>query len=471
MSIKLVSFLVNLTNARIGDIESVMSPIDGPVHKDFTGFPTIRGHYIKGANKSLFCRKDNADVERILYGDKNFSGLIIFGQHNLLAIPIPSSEFGLLYVTCPKALNELLLCLNNTRYNKFRAYIKSLVSNILCMGDNQAIVFPKIDKQHIELFGGEIILKAIQSEAIKPLYQLIQSIVPFTSHIGFRISIVSDTLMQLIIKRALITKPGIKLKGMKDDIYEKVVEHGPWFEEEIPKFSIFAGYLLLRKEKIDRKYINHIMKTIEQVKDSLSIKVSEDKIELSLNTLKKIVRETSPIIMSSRETIGRGLFRIELLEVVDKNYLIAGRDKYIKIFDESELESAEKLINSSTEKIRKEKMDIQISPSYIKESLELFAGIKDKVEDVHGKISSFPERLCRLGIINIHYYYSEIKKDSTGEGYPEMNKLVNVLIKKEDLEPSEKIDYLSRLLSYYLSVETKSMILKRLVQSYKKSGD
>ncbi len=556
---RLVSFLVNLTNARIGEIESVMSPVDGPTHRDPFGWPIIRGHYIKGADNALLCLKGYEVLKKIIFGEggeQGISGSMIFNHHSLFALPIPSKDFGLLYATCPKALNELLLCLNNTKYNEFRGYLEDLVCALMNIGDDKILVYPQTNKQDIELFGGEIILKKICSDAIKPLYLLVRKLTIEPLGFGIKLGVVSDTMMNLIIRRGMMTKPGIKLRGLKNDVYEKVVENGPWFEEEIPKLSIFVGSLILRRPKIPQQYLRDIIDTLTEIAEEFSIKVMNQSVESSIDTLKKIVEKSSPIVISARETVGRGLFDIKTLECKNSNYKITSKNSSILVFSVNDIIQARKAIKELKEKAKGGRISIEINEYVLRKALRVFNDLKENfmreavwgilrkslkakkvdlnkipkdireelneavnyviktknfeefsdrirsvltclniedydnlskeivlktqeflrdpikvvselTEEIHGKISAFPERIKRLGLLNIHYYYTEIKKESSGEGYPEMKQLVEAVIWKEPHLPEPSVEYLSKLISKYIFAEIEAMIIKRLVQSYK----
>ena len=556
---RFVSFLVNLTNARIGEIESVMSPVDGPTHRDSFDLPIIRGHYFKGADNALFYLKGYGILKKIIFGESGehgISGSVIFSHHNFFALPIPSKDFGLLYVTCLKALNDILLCLNNTRCNEFREYLEDLVRTLVNIGDDKILIYPQTNRQNIELFGGEIILKKIYSNVIKPIYFLIRRLTIESLGLGMKLGVVSDTVMSLIIRRGLMTKPGIKLKGLKNDVYEKVVEHGPWFEEEIPKFSVFVGSLMLRRIRIPRQYVQDIVEALKDIAGGFSIKITDQSIELSIDTLKKIVEKSSPIIMSARETIGRGLFEIRILEYENGNYKITGNGSSALVFSVNDIVEAKNAIKRLKEDVKGGKILIKIDENPFRKALGVFDDLKKNymveviwgvlqealkvkkvdlskvpkdigekllgaielvvttrnfsdfsnrihnilsnldikdcgdlvkevvlrtqelledpikatsrfVEEIHGKISAFPERARRLGLLNVHYYYSKIKEKNLGEGYPEMMHLVNSIIWKESPLPEPSVEYLSKLMSKYAFVGIVAMIIKRLAQSYK----
>ena len=217
-------------------------------------------------------------------GEEGISGSIIFSQYSLFAIPVPSKDSGLIYITCPKAINDLLLHLNNTRFNDLRKYLDTLIQKLSKLSDTEILVYPLETGEPIELFGSEITLKAVSSEALKPLFALIQSIIPNLFEGKIRIGIVSDTMMTLIIRKSLIVRPGIKLKGMNNDVYQKTVQTGPWFEEEIPKFSMFVGSILLKRTKIPSKYFGLLSNALKDLLGQFKIKLQDKFVELSSET-------------------------------------------------------------------------------------------------------------------------------------------------------------------------------------------
>lgn len=470
--VRILSFLVNLTNARIGDVENVMSPVDCPTHRDHFHWPIIRGHYFKGAMRCYFSR-DFSILERIIFGESGedgLSGSVIFNHHNLFALPVPSKDFGIIYLTCPKALNDLLLHLNNTRYEEFRRYVEELLCALLEMGDDKIVIYSQnsqINIRNVEIFGGELVLNGVYSKDIEPLYILIKELTVKPLNLNMALGIVSDTIMNFVIRRALITKPGIKLKGMDDEVYRKVVDLGPWFEEEIPKFSVFVGTIMLKRNRIPMRYARDLINELKRKVRPFNIIISNDSIELSIEALKKIILEFSPIIMSARETIGKGLFDIKLLEVNNGQYRLIQKNMITQLFRNKNLNLMKINVSNLKESVKGKKVKIRIDEDPIKKAIEYFSELKNAIDQIHGKISAAPERIRRLGLPCIQYYYKIIKGESLGEGYPEMRRLIEELTEDLIPTPEPSIEYLSSLLIQSIIAELEFMTLKRLVQSYK----
>ncbi len=449
---------IALTNTRIGAPETPTRVVDLPLYRNPFGFIVINGQYIKGAvRNSCHNAGVNEKVEKFFFGDEEHSSYVIFNNATATFIPIPSKDFGIIYVTCPALLNEIMINLNNTCKDNLRNYLCQLIEALLnqenYLGDDQITLY-SIDKdiKKVELYGGEITLQPVSFENLKPLFKILIDLLsdtPIKNFIGC-LGIVSDTMFQVILKRSLAIRPGIKLKGMKGSVYCKVVEEGPWFEEEIPKFSVFIGSVTMKKIKVPISKLS--VRDIANTLNSYGVEYVEEKgvkyVKVEEPTLEKFINShVQEILMGAKETAGRGLFLTKEINepenLTGEKMEIAGlNSKTVPIQAYNSIEKMLSYFNMLKKECRNDKQ------------------VGELCKNIKGKFSSLPERISRLGISLSYYFYSKVKKESKGEGYEEVRELLNRVVNETGLEKPESF------IQFYTVTYDSITALKYIIRAY-----
>jgi len=427
--------LITLTNARIGTMETPSQLVDLPLYRDVFGKIVIRGEYLKGAIRSRVHLGDSSLTE-LIFGCGEVIGSIVFNDAVAAFIPVPVKGHGLIYFTSPELLNRFAFALNNTKNRSFRSYLDRLAEKMMYIPNDNIYAYlgQKINSKDVILFG-EAKFRLINREFLKPLSDFAKELLgavsgnikPIKDYIG-GIGIVNDDVFNVLQDRLTSIQPRIQLKGMNEgkDVYNKTVGQGPWFEEEIPKFTIFVGILSINRQRMPRNIFKELFKKTlqENLLNELSIKFEDDKIVLSENYLKSIISKyLNPIVVSAKETTGRGLFKTK--ELLNLDAIIKNIDHVLK-----ELESEETLKSPSSQEI------FTYDTAFITETaLKIFNELRRNVppekfegwiKNIQGKVSVLPERIRRLGIYTTFLFYTKLKREAKGKGYEEVRKILEL---------------------------------------------
>lgn len=428
--------LIALTNARIGTMETPSQLVDLPLYRDVFGKIVIRGEYLKGAIRSRV-QLEGSSLTELVFGCSKVVGSVVFSDVVAVFIPAPVEECGLIYITSPELLNRFAIALNNTRNRNFRLYLNRVAEKMVRIPDDSIYAYldQKINSKYVILFG-EANFELINREFLKPLFNFTKELLeavsgnirPIKDYIG-GIGIVNDDVFNILQDRLTSIQPRIRLKGMNEDedVYDKTVSQGPWFEEEVPKFTIFVGVLSINRQKMPRNILEELFKKAlqENLLNELSVKFEDDKIVLSENYLKSIISKyLNPIVVSAKETAGRGLFKIKELLKLDN--AIENIDHILR-----ELESEEILnIPSSQEVFTYDTASITETALEILNELKRDVSPEDFekwIKEIRGKVNTLPERIRRLGILTTFLFYTELKREAKGKGYEEVRKILESL--------------------------------------------
>ena len=269
-------------------------------------------------------------------------------------------------------------------------------------------------------FLGDVELNIIQKEELKTLKEIIDSALEktvgsFLKSMNRGIVILTDEMYSLIGDRLLLSRPRLKLRGLTEgEVYQKVVETGPWFEEEIPKFSIFVSSLRVNRIETLAKNSETILKFLKKMrevkvilrKNCTMLQVNEDTIMSLLTSF-----STFDLTVGSGETVGRGLIKV----VSASNIL---KDIEIPNYNELEQQEENKIALPS------------INPERLAFKIFQDLSLKADADEIKGKVSSLPERISKFGFYAIKTFYNVLKAEASGKGYKKV---------KEILEEIEKI--------------------------------
>lgn len=483
--------IVNLTNLRIARGQTVANTADLIVTRDNLGRIYIPATALKGSARShITLTKEKGEIiAKFFFGStdeeteevefKKHIGFIGFQDAHLVFIPVPST-LGTLYITSPLLLQKLFEAQNiDTRV---------LIDIQETLSDDTIKV--NAEEGRIDLAGG-ITLKAVRSQIVEGLESFVLKVLKTAGLGGIldaHVGIVSDNIMDIIIDKALIIRPGIQIKGFMDDktFYNKVVSKaGPRFEEEVPLGSIFIGNIMLCRQEIE---LERIVKNGKEVKEiiegilreiisEVTIKLgSKTKIEFNADVLDSIIDSIETIFIGSRETLTKGL--IKIIKVTDE--LKINKQKLVhdtQLLTRHNLKAKSK-INQQENETQKEILRIQkeiVRITDIKKLINNVFGEKIMVlaEKLKGKVAGLPEKFRMMDPITVLYFYLAIK-GSGGIGFEELRKIGEYILNEDgfrlkDIEIDEE-GYIKSGIDNYLCLFDKLTrmftLLKYIIRSY-----
>ena len=292
--------------------------VDLPVIKDPIGYPLIPGTMVKGSLKTRLALKNRclptktAESERIATvscnGNNNVCRTLccLLGRDEPgeasrlsildfypIAIPVPSLEEGIVYITSPLLLARAQAILQTARETQLEGFIgklleeaskrkKELNSKLLYTGDRN-------NGLHIGL--ERYAITKINKPANSNLEKILEQLNPiYKAHNPQeKMLIAGDHIAPKLVERGLIRVTRIALDRKK-----KTVKTGAlWTEEYIPHGSLFIGGI------IDSKW------------EAEECKIQENPIDWIFKNSGN--RNSITIVVGGKETVGRGLARIVLL--------------------------------------------------------------------------------------------------------------------------------------------------------------
>ena len=443
--------MVNISPLRVARGQSVANVTDIPLMRDNLGNVFVSSTSIKGAIRSAISEyEDYADV-KIIFGtekdEKNIKahvGLVSFHDAYLIFIPV-SSSIGTIYVSSPY------------RLNKFFSFLGIKINDRLDIVDPNKILM-NINIQKINLAGGITLIaernniarsvESILEKALGNMASRIKEILYGTSENQvFIIGIVDDPIFDIIVNKALVIRPGIRIKGFDLDDgfwYNKVVtEQGPRFEEEVPRLSIFISRVSMVREKVPLdKIVNvkndsnaqngktKVFGRLASVCDRIIIENENGKKYLSISPdcVKKYIETfANSLFIGGKETLTRGLVRIIIPRGIAKSVNIdININHKEKIFVRKEYD-----INTLID-VLLDLFDIR-KTSNDRYLINLKERIETANKELKGKFSNLPEKFRVLDTWSVLYFYSKMKEKAEGEGYGEVRKTIRWIIKNTGL--------------------------------------
>jgi len=464
--------LFALTNIHPGAPGGGIEVADLPVYKDRFSIVRIRGEALKGALRSTFSRSF-PELEEAIFGTTGQAGVFSFLDALLVFVPVTSAENGLVYLTSPLLLSHLAkhLAIGGVKQaqqvDKIASQLEQLPLNEAASTINQG--------NEVTLLG-EFTFKNHHTEGLTPLKDAIVELQRevFGNNPPILIEhlvVLQDEATSVLVEKALCLKPGINIAGFKSDrpeelrgIYLKNVQHGPWYEEEVPKFSILSNVVSFPHRKVEvtirkeeaKKFLIDTLTSLEAAK--LTLKENEFEVEVGLQAIEKILEKhfaTKPLLVGGRETLARGLVKAAKIKFkenwpetqlnVEKNEQVKGKpDPFIELLNE----------------IR----------------------IKEKnASDLIGKFSSLPERMRKMPLISLYLFYTKIKAESIGAGYDEVRKILMKLknegyfsdewLKEESELATLHTAHVDKLIKNYKTLLNAITKLKYVIRSYVKKGE
>jgi CRISPR-associated protein Cmr4 len=287
-----------LTPLHIG-VGRVVGVVDLPIIRDALGFPLIPTSSLKGALRSQLSEALADDVLKVLFGpepeEKAYAGALALTEGYLLAMPARSLRAIWAFVTSPVLIRrflrmiQMMKCLEPSRELEG---LKKLADGLLREGEkmkaDKALVCKEgEEKLSIEIMGKRSIiineefqLECEQSEAVRAFFEAAKA--PEV----WRAVLLHDDRIRDVVERSILRRARVRLRQ------EKVVEEGPWSEEDVPADALFFNILLYSKPR----------KSHEGLKD---VKDVRGRVLEALFRLRG-----GYVIFGGHETIGRGVVEL-----------------------------------------------------------------------------------------------------------------------------------------------------------------
>ncbi|MEM4447271.1 MAG: type III-B CRISPR module RAMP protein Cmr4 [Candidatus Jordarchaeales archaeon] len=449
--------LFALTNVHPGAPGGGIEVADLPVYKDRFSLVKIRGESLKGAFRSAVSRCLGEDLEKVLFGTTSHAGIFSILDAVLVFVPVTSAEHGLIYLTSPMLLNCLARHLAMVDV-KAAQYVDSMASTLVGLPINECA--STIKESEVTILG-EFTFKNNHVDWLTPLKNALegvqQSVFTDPPDLINNLIVINDTAASILIEKALPIKPGVKLVGFRDDVYLKNVELGPWFEEEVPKFSVFSTIVMFPQREVKavlekkeaKVFVHEALAGLSEVK--LTVRENKMEVQLDQQSVSSLVKKylsDKPLIVGGRETLARGLlkaaemrFKGEWTEVKQTwNKKVAGEERKTSIFLE--------LLEKTT---------------------------LEEADEFVGKFSGLPDRIRRLPLLTVYLFYKKIKGDAKGKGYEEVKRVMEEMrdknfFSKEWIERDEiartKVEKTGQLILNYKTILKDLTKLKYVIRSY-----
>jgi len=305
--------------------------VDQPIQRDTLGYPEIWSSTIKGSIKSLLMRRitDKESVKGFLGSepgeDPTIPGLALLTELTPIAIPIPSSQYGFLYITTPYLLTKLknyiellkhtnpLESSTNTpelsilKLKNIEDVINNIFNNIIKNLPNGLDIDQVIASENIR--ENEIYILTTRFKVIKKFDpgDIDDKIVKLNTLYSYKgvfknLVVISDKIGKTIVNSALQIVYRNRL-----DRATKTVERGAlWSEEYLPYGTLFAGLLLIKNAEV-------INKMIDDKKGFEKQKQAYNRAWKSKNEILKGFN--SYVAVGGRETIGKGILKLVLAHI------------------------------------------------------------------------------------------------------------------------------------------------------------
>jgi CRISPR-associated protein Cmr4 len=353
-----VVLMENFTNLHVGS-GGAEELVDLPIQRDEFGYPAIYSSSIKGSLKTCLLHTANSNVVYVLFGPdpeggEAFESSVAILEGYLLAIPARSLRGVYVYVTSPILLKrfleriELYIKFNQKGFvdvgsgsqetesivgkmqDSLRGLIKEArerlgVDNAICLGDKQEIEV-KDPLEGCAVLVEEFILKILESK--QGIDRKLLDILGFDKPL----LILHDDIAKEVINRSLIRYTRVRLKRET----KTVKEGGLWTEEYLPLKSKFHTLLLYKRPSLTDTFIRRILDGVEEIDDNAyleslkkleilsesdieELKISKEKVQLLSEKIRSYIRGRIEnnlkgfIIMGGKETLGRGIVKLNFL--------------------------------------------------------------------------------------------------------------------------------------------------------------
>ncbi|MCS3901793.1 type III-B CRISPR module RAMP protein Cmr4 [Methanococcus voltae] len=258
MSSKNVYFIKTITNLHVGSGDTTYGVIDNMVQRDcVTNYPIINSSSLKGALRAFFeCTGSKDDVVKIFGKDSNTNlendalggkGKMAFFDAKILFRPVRSNKRPYVLVTCPQALSDFFEYLEISGIKEDEKeglkQLKQLTKNYKKVEDEKFENISSIKLQEIDL----------QSHSI---------------------NIFNDILKGEELKIYITTNEEFKnleLPVIARNQLENGESKNLWYEEVVPRKSIFYFMTNCEDTELDKKFEGAINEKLVQIGGNATI--------------------------------------------------------------------------------------------------------------------------------------------------------------------------------------------------------
>jgi len=433
-----VYLLKTITPIHSGVGESIVEASDLPLQRDKLGIPIINGSSLKGGLRSRLKREINVELVKLLFGsepDKTplESGSVAVLDALPILVPIRSLFGGWAYVTSP----WLLFAFSNRLdmvddVGGASEVVMALALESLKLKGDEALapnaLTGDVDGEEVVVLLDEYVLRrkkpgSFFDSFVKILSDFIEE------NVGDRVVVVSDEVIKVFLSRGMRIQQRVKLTG------EKIVEHGPWGEEQIPPDTIMHFSFLCSESRVKVK-----KKTILSIIE-LGCDVGMDKdgnVDLKpknvRDILERIVSESLFFVIGGDESVGRGVVEIRKFKVngdIDEGVKLPVR---VEMPEPDSVELMGSISDSERLKIAYERLRERV-----------FEEHEDYVKELQG----LPTLLAQCGVQPTYFYYRYKGKKNEKEGewwvWKDLSDRIRKLIEK-DLEKDKILNPLKLIL-------------------------
>ena len=289
--------------------------VDLPVQRDPYGYPLVPASSVKGALKTqaglrnrcvkdgmIKCENSNIACKTICCvfgpepgsGDEGASAASVV-DFFLLAIPVPSLEYGYVYVTSPMLLARAHGILeaattDNIMFSKLSKVIDTMLGEAKGLRGHSVVALGIQDKVTLGLekftVKKTLGVDELELESLNPLYR--------AQPLGQNLVVVGDDVAPTVIEKGLVRVTRVRLDRKK----KTVAQGALWTEEYLPPGSLFVGAITFTKPR--NKYCKEAgVGNAEDVKKKF--------IELLSGSSNVALFYAS---VGGKETIGKGLMKL-----------------------------------------------------------------------------------------------------------------------------------------------------------------
>lgn len=294
---------------------SELGVIDLPIQREkYTNFPKIESSSLKGAFRELFEEdlKETKDIVNLIFGPENgelHSGSIGFIDARILCFPVKSLKGVFTWITCPMVLNRFVEDLKAIG-GKIE-FDEELVSNSKLKNTvpNDSDILVSDNKVILEEFTFNVKKDDNTSKIAEKLSEKIFPNDPLFSYwkekLKNNLLILSDDDFEHFVTMSteIITRTKI-------DSNTGTVKSGSlWTEEFLPQDTILYSIAMTTHLRVDDE---------KKKKGPFNNCDSDCEAEKVLNYFKRKIEKANLINIGGDQTIGKGLVRINFLEMGEK---------------------------------------------------------------------------------------------------------------------------------------------------------
>ncbi len=279
----LFSHVLSPLHAGIGQGVGV---IDLPIAREkATGVPYLPASSLKGVLRDACTDEDES---KQIFGASDHAGSAQFSDLRLLLLPVRSLSGTFAWVTSPYLLHRLVRDLQSIQettgnIEPLPSVPSAEMTETGCLVSDNGCQVTVENKVVLE----DVDLSAAPHDSVRQWAEWIGARVfpenkAWQEMLAARLTVVNDNVMDFLLETA--TELSARIRLQEDT---KTVGEGPWYEEALPTETILVGLVL-----------------------ATPVKASVDEVFATISLLTK-----KPLQFGGKATVGRGLCRLQMLEI------------------------------------------------------------------------------------------------------------------------------------------------------------